>query len=471
MLGYLAARAIRGVEHVSGGVYRRTIAVDGDPGAIEIALGGPGHLVLTAHLPHWNGLIHVVQQVRRLFNLDVDLAAADAALRRDPLLGRSIAALPGLRVPWGLGSLRGRRARDRRPAGVGRRRGHDHRPPGRAPSVPPVPGLGQFGLTHLFPPAGTLAERRPATGSGSPAHGWPRSTTSRGSRDGTLPPRPEPAARRSRRRRRARCPGLGPWTAHYLALRMGEPDAFPSSDLGLRRSLERLPGTDGCSPRGWRRSPKAGGRGAPRRRSTSGLIASVREVESTSPVRQFRTVRAASRSRDAGADFPLQSHPRSRRLPDHVPACLDNAAHRQQPFTSPSVEPATRGPASVHDGASTVTDDAWRRPRAAARGDPRLDVQAVPIASRWWRASRRSRWCSIDLACRIVPEPEVLTLDTGRLHEETHRYIEQVRERYPIRLRILVPTPSSSETMTAEHGTCSSAARWRCATSAARCAR
>ena len=37
----------------------------------------------------------------------------------------------------------------------------------------------------------------------------------------------------------------------------------------------------------------------------------------------------------------------------------------------------------------------------------------------------------IDLACKIVPEPEVLTLDTGRLHEETHDYIEYVREHFP----------------------------------------
>ena len=36
--------------------------------------------------------------------------------------------------------------------------------------------------------------------------------------------------------------GLGPWTAHYLALRVGDPDAFPASDLGLRRSLEHLLG-------------------------------------------------------------------------------------------------------------------------------------------------------------------------------------------------------------------------------------
>ena len=52
MLGYLAARAIKGVEHVSGGVYRRTILVEGDPGAIEVAEGGTDHLVVTAHLPH-----------------------------------------------------------------------------------------------------------------------------------------------------------------------------------------------------------------------------------------------------------------------------------------------------------------------------------------------------------------------------------------------------------------------------------
>jgi AraC family transcriptional regulator of adaptative response / DNA-3-methyladenine glycosylase II len=36
-------------------------------------------------------------------------------------------------------------------------------------------------------------------------------------------------------------PGIGPWTAHYLAMRLGEPDAFPASDLGLRRAL-------GCGP-------------------------------------------------------------------------------------------------------------------------------------------------------------------------------------------------------------------------------
>ncbi len=39
--------------------------------------------------------------------------------------------------------------------------------------------------------------------------------------------------------------GIGPWTAQYVALRLGERDAFPAGDLGIRRALEQLaPGTD-----------------------------------------------------------------------------------------------------------------------------------------------------------------------------------------------------------------------------------
>ena len=31
--------------------------------------------------------------------------------------------------------------------------------------------------------------------------------------------------------------GFGPWTAHYMAMRMGHADAFPASDLGVRKAL------------------------------------------------------------------------------------------------------------------------------------------------------------------------------------------------------------------------------------------
>jgi AraC family transcriptional regulator of adaptative response / DNA-3-methyladenine glycosylase II len=41
-----------------------------------------------------------------------------------------------------------------------------------------------------------------------------------------------------------RLPGIGAWTAHYLALRLGEPDAFPAGDLALRRAAAGLEGGD-----------------------------------------------------------------------------------------------------------------------------------------------------------------------------------------------------------------------------------
>lgn len=51
--------------------------------------------------------------------------------------------------------------------------------------------------------------------------------------------------------------GLGPWTAHYIALRLGERDAFPADDLGLRRAIKNLnpQGTTALNELGARWSP------------------------------------------------------------------------------------------------------------------------------------------------------------------------------------------------------------------------
>ncbi|TCC53869.1 DNA-3-methyladenine glycosylase 2 family protein [Kribbella capetownensis] len=66
MSAFLASQAIPGVESVEDGVYRRTITLDGDPGLLEIGSGGPDHLLLHAHLPYWEGVIHVVERAARL---------------------------------------------------------------------------------------------------------------------------------------------------------------------------------------------------------------------------------------------------------------------------------------------------------------------------------------------------------------------------------------------------------------------
>jgi AraC family transcriptional regulator of adaptative response / DNA-3-methyladenine glycosylase II len=104
-----------------------------------------------------------------------------------------------------------------------------------------VPGLRALDLTHLFPPAEALADadlsglgltaaRAAAIGSFARAVADGAVRLDRGSRLEELA------------ESIAAVPGLGPWTAQYLALRLGEPDAFPAGDLGIRRSLAHLVG-------------------------------------------------------------------------------------------------------------------------------------------------------------------------------------------------------------------------------------
>jgi AraC family transcriptional regulator of adaptative response / DNA-3-methyladenine glycosylase II len=99
MASYLAGRATPGVERVSGDIYRRTIVIEGDPGVLELAPGGDDHLVLVAHLPHWEELIHVVDRARRIASLDLDLDEPAEHLARDPTIGPLLRARPGLRPP------------------------------------------------------------------------------------------------------------------------------------------------------------------------------------------------------------------------------------------------------------------------------------------------------------------------------------------------------------------------------------
>src|SRR5215813_11552155 len=96
---FLAVRAIPGVEAVDGDTYRRTITVGGAPGLLEISPGGSGWLLLRAHLPYWEGLIHLVGRVGRLLGTDADHIAGVAGLRTDPVLGPLVGDRPGLVVP------------------------------------------------------------------------------------------------------------------------------------------------------------------------------------------------------------------------------------------------------------------------------------------------------------------------------------------------------------------------------------
>ncbi len=58
----------------------------------------------------------------------------------------------------------------------------------------------------------------------------------------------------------------------------------------------------------------------------------------------------------------------------------------------------------------------------------------------------------LDLIARLRLEVEVFTLDTGRLHEETHQLIAHARSRYGLPIRILTPDTSRLEAFVATHG-------------------
>ena len=128
---FFADRAVPGVESVSGGTYRRTISLDGAPGVLEVLPGGADHLLLRAHLPYWEGLIHVAERAGRMVGTD---------------------AAPSVRAPGAWGPFETAVQAVVGQDGLGRRRlGRLVRRFG-----PRVPGL-THGLTRLFPSAEALA--------------------------------------------------------------------------------------------------------------------------------------------------------------------------------------------------------------------------------------------------------------------------------------------------------------------------
>ena len=152
---FLAARAIPGVEVLDGDTYRRTITVAGSPGLLEVSPGdtaGPagGYLLLRAHLPYWEGLIHIVERVARVLGSDADHAADIAAVRADPVLGALAATSPGSSIPG---------AWDPFEAGVSRilsgRPGEQRLEKFVAQLGAPVHGL-PIGLTNTFPAVTTV---------------------------------------------------------------------------------------------------------------------------------------------------------------------------------------------------------------------------------------------------------------------------------------------------------------------------
>ncbi|HYM50559.1 MAG TPA: AlkA N-terminal domain-containing protein [Candidatus Limnocylindrales bacterium] len=239
VFGFLAPRAIPGLEEAYPRRYRRVVRTGASTGVMEIdAAADRGRVVLRLYLDDLRELDPLVQSARALLDLDADPAAINDVLVSDRALKPLVLRRPGMRVPGAVdGFEMAVRAVLGQQVSVSGATTLASRIVDRfGDPLPRADG----GLTHAFPTPERLARadlsrlgltgRRAAT----------LTALARAVAGGSID-----LSREADRERTAAAllalPGVGPWTTAYVAMRaLRDPDAIPISDLGIRRALDRL---------------------------------------------------------------------------------------------------------------------------------------------------------------------------------------------------------------------------------------
>jgi AraC family transcriptional regulator, regulatory protein of adaptative response / DNA-3-methyladenine glycosylase II len=234
-LDFLRARTLDGIERVDADSYWRLVGSRQRPGWLRVTHAASGHaLQMQVGNVDAAGLLALVGRVRRMFDLDADPLAIATTLSKDPQLAASVRRHPGLRLPGAWDGLETAvRAVLGQQVSVAAARTLAARllqRVGIAPDAPPQPGLDRF-----FP---TPAEFAVADLDGLGITGN-RIATLRSIAVAIADGRLDFGAAATLQAFVARwtqLPGIGPWTAHYIALRaLCHPDALPAEDLVLRR--------------------------------------------------------------------------------------------------------------------------------------------------------------------------------------------------------------------------------------------
>lgn len=231
LLRFLAGRAIPGVESVADGDYRRGVTLSGKRGWVAVRQDPKRHaLRARISISLAPVLTQVVARLRALFDLDAQPTIISEHLARDPLLAPLLAARPGLRVPGAfdgfemavraiLGQQVSVAAATTVSGRVVQRFGSE---PEQFPSAERLARASLSEVASLGMPgarAQTILELARAVASGALV----------------LSPDASPQATIDAL---IALPGIGPWTAHYIALRaLRWPNAFPAADLGVRKAL------------------------------------------------------------------------------------------------------------------------------------------------------------------------------------------------------------------------------------------
>jgi AraC family transcriptional regulator, regulatory protein of adaptative response / DNA-3-methyladenine glycosylase II len=265
MLGFLAARAIPGVEEVRDGCYRRTINLPNGVGILSLGPlvpspansssrkhgPDPGYVECELQLEDLRDLTAAVQRCRRLLDLDADPETVAGYLASDPVLGPLARANPGRRSPGhvdgselALRAVLGQQVSVAAARRLGARLTAAYGKPLSRPDGP---------LTHCFPAAETLAVADPGTLPMPRSRAVALTGLAAALAGGEVSL--DPGADRDRAAAALLAlPGIGPWTVSYIRMRaLSDPDAFLPTDIGVLEALTRLgalPGGTGPAVRG-----------------------------------------------------------------------------------------------------------------------------------------------------------------------------------------------------------------------------
>ncbi len=237
VFGHLAAGAVPGCEEVRGGAFRRSLRLPSGNAVVTLT-PAVDHVRCLLVLDDFRDLTTAIARCRRLLDLDADPAAVVDALSGDRELGPVVKKAPGQRIPRTVdeAELAVRAVLGQQ---VSTKAACTHAGRLVAAYGQPIDDP-EGGLTHTFPSVEQLAEIDPVHLAVPKARQRTLSGLVAGLADGSMALDAGSDWERARRQLLA-LPGIGPWTAEVIAMRgLGDPDAFPADDLGLRMAAEQL---------------------------------------------------------------------------------------------------------------------------------------------------------------------------------------------------------------------------------------
>jgi AraC family transcriptional regulator of adaptative response / DNA-3-methyladenine glycosylase II len=237
LLDLLASKSVPGVESYDGSTFRRALLLPHGEATVDLT-PADDHVLATLRMEDPRDVVPAVARCRRLLDLDADSAAVDQTLGADPLLHALVSSRPGIRVP---GAVDGAEMAVKAVIGQQVSVAGARTVAGRLVTAYGKPlTRPDGGLTHHFPTADALAALDPETLPMPRARARTLVGLAAAVAGGDLDLDPG-ADRDSVQAALLAMPGVGPWTADYLRMRvLGDPDSFLASDLGVRRGLERL---------------------------------------------------------------------------------------------------------------------------------------------------------------------------------------------------------------------------------------